>query len=70
MLRTVSEEAEGVAIDVEVDKMPPLPTPAWQSFTQAIDHLQPSLAMFIRRRPQPASVIASLRSNKRLRKLD
>ena len=36
----------------------------------AIDHLQSSLATFIRRRPHPASVIASLRSNKRLRKPD
>ena len=35
-----------------------------------IDHLQSSLAMFIRRRPHPALVIASLRSNKRLRKPD
>jgi hypothetical protein len=36
----------------------------------AIDPLQSSLATFIRWRPHPASVIASLRSNKRLRKPD
>jgi hypothetical protein len=36
----------------------------------AINPLQSSLATFIRRRPHPASVIASLWSNKRLRKLD
>ena len=36
----------------------------------AIDHLQSSLATFIRRRHHPASVIANLRSNKRLRKPD
>ena len=36
----------------------------------AIGPLQSSLAMFIRRRPHLASVIASLRSNKRLRKPD
>ena len=35
-----------------------------------IDPLQSSLATFIRRCPHPASVIASLRSNKMLRKLD
>ena len=36
----------------------------------AINPLQSSLATFIRRRPHPASVIASLQSNKRLCKPD
>jgi hypothetical protein len=36
----------------------------------ATDPLQSSLATFIRRRPHPASVIAGLRSSKRLRKPD
>ena len=36
----------------------------------ATDPLQSSLAMFIRRRPHPASVISGLRSSKRLRKPD
>ena len=35
-----------------------------------IDHLQSLLATFIRRHPHPALVIASLRSNRRLRKSD